>query len=196
MTTTTPKLIAGLGNPGPEHDRTRHNVGFEVLDRLARRLAPGSVARSRFHGALIETRVGDQRLLLLRPTTYMNRSGQSVGEAIRYHRIDPSEGLLVIVDDMALSCGTLRLRPDGSDGGHHGLADIARHLDQESWSRLRVGIDEPGEVPGRSWVLGRFSEEQRQRLDPALVEAVLAAECWVHHGIETAMNRHNRTVAS
>ena len=114
------KLIVGLGNPGPEYDATRHNVGFDVLARLARRWAPDEIARSRFQGLLIDATVHGERAFLLRPTTYMNRSGGSVGEAIRFYKLDPAEDLLVIVDDVALACGVIRVRGGGGAGGGRG----------------------------------------------------------------------------
>lgn len=200
------KLIVGLGNPGPEYDRTRHNVGFDVVDRLARRHAGASPARSRFGGLLLEAelrpagRPGDGpgaddgvvRALLLKPLTYMNRSGQSVTEAVRFHKLDPQRDLLVIADDIALACGVIRLRDQGSAGGHNGLGDVQRLLGSDRYCRLRIGVDPPGAIPQASYVLGSFRPDQRERLEPALEDAVKAAECWATEGIATAMNRFNR----
>ncbi len=186
------KLIAGLGNPGRQYEATRHNVGFDVLDRLARRHAPGQVARSRFHGAVVEASIESETVLLLKPTTYMNRSGQSVSEAVGFYKLDSATDVLVIVDDMALACGSIRLRADGGPGGHNGLIDIEQRLGTDGYARLRIGIDPPGEVPGESYVLGRFRPEQRELIEPALEEAVDAAVCWVGHGITETMNRFNR----
>ena len=103
------KLIVGIGNPGQEYERTRHNVGFDVLDRLARRLAPGEVARARFKGATVESSLGEEKVLMLKPTTYVNCTGEAIGEAVRFYKLAPSEDLLVIVDDTALPCGTIRI---------------------------------------------------------------------------------------
>ena len=186
------KLIVGLGNPGPEYADTRHNVGFVVLDHLARRYAPGEAARSKFHGVLLEAMFQGQRVLLLRPTTYMNRAGLSVGEAVRFYKLDPAQSLLIIVDDVALSCGIIRLRPEGGPGGHNGLADIEQKLGTEQYARLRIGIDPPGEMPQKDYVLGRFRPDQRELVTAALDEAVDAAACWVRHGCQEAMNRFNR----
>jgi PTH1 family peptidyl-tRNA hydrolase len=186
------KLIAGLGNPGREHERTRHNVGFEVLDRLARRHAPGEIARSRFHGALVEGRIGEERVLLLKPLTYMNLSGQAVAEAVGFHKLDPARDLLVIVDDVALPCGMIRLRPEGGAGGHNGLDDIERRLGTTAYARLRVGIDAPGAIPQRDYVLGRFRPDQLEAIEPALDEAAEAAACWAARGVLEAMNTFNR----
>src|SRR5690606_25557009 len=161
------KLIVGLGNPGPQYDQTRHNVGFLVLDRLAREHAPGTVARSRFSGVCIEARIENESVLLLKPTTFMNRSGQAVAEAIRLDKLQPADDLLVVVDDIALSCGVIRLRPEGSAGGHNGLADIEQKLGSAQYARLRVGIDGPGQVPQKDYVLGRFRPDQLERLETA-----------------------------
>jgi PTH1 family peptidyl-tRNA hydrolase len=186
------KLIVGLGNPGLEHAKERHNVGFLVLDRLARRLAPGAVARSRFHGVLLEAQAGEERVLLLRPTTYMNRSGQAVAEAMNFHKLDPAADLLVLVDDIALPCGTIRLRSDGGTGGHNGLSDIHQKLGTDTYARLRIGIDAPGAIPQVQYVLGRFRPDQLEKIEPALDDAAEAAECWLARGISEAMNRFNR----
>jgi PTH1 family peptidyl-tRNA hydrolase len=186
------RLIAGLGNPGRQYEQTRHNVGADVLDRLARRHAPGAVARVRFHGIVIEADIDGGRTILLKPTTYMNRSGQAVSEAVRFYRLDPGTDLLVLVDDTALPCGMIRLRCGGGTGGHNGLADIEQKLGTDLYARLRIGIDPPGGIPQESYVLGRFRPDQRDALEPALDEAAEAAACWLAHGVDEAMNRFNR----
>jgi len=189
------KLIVGLGNPGVEYEKSRHNVGFVVLDRLARRYAPAAIARSRFHGLMIDaplTEPDDVRLLLLKPMTYMNRSGTAVGEAMRFYKLDPGSDLLVIVDDVALPCGTIRVRASGSAGGHNGLSHIEQHLGTDHYARLRIGIDSPSEFPQREYVLGRFRPDQLQAIEPALDRAVDAAVCWAAKGVKTAMNQFNQ----
>ncbi|MCE9618698.1 MAG: aminoacyl-tRNA hydrolase [Planctomycetes bacterium] len=186
--------MVGLGNPGAEYSGTRHNAGFDVLDRLARRFAdpPASPAKSRFTGLLLEAKIGEERVLLLKPTTFMNLSGVSVLEALRFHKLDAKTDLLVIADDFALPCGTLRLRGFGGDGGHNGLADITRRLGSDQWPRLRVGIDAPGRIPTESYVLGHFTEEQKLRMATGLDEAAETAACWVERGLDHAMNTFNR----
>lgn len=191
------KLIVGLGNPGREYDRTRHNVGFEAVDRLARRhVEPGvaAPARNRFNGLLLDASIRGERTLLLKPLTFMNRSGQAVAEAVRFHKLDAATDLLVLVDDVALPCGAIRLRGEGSAGGHNGLADIERQLGTNRYARCRIGIDPPGAVPQRDYVLGRFRPDQVDAIDAALDQCVAAAECWATAGIVEAMNRHNRKV--
>ena len=185
------KLIVGLGNPGQQHEHTRHNVGFVVLDRLARRYASGEIARSKFHGAALDAQINGQRVLLLRPTTFMNRSGQSVAEASQFYKLDPESSLLVVVDDIALTCGMIRLRSEGGAGGHNGLADIEQKLATQEYSRLRIGIDAPGDIDQANYVLGRFRPDQQELVEPALEAAVDAAVCWALHGIDEAMNRFN-----
>ncbi len=188
------KLIVGLGNPGPEYDHTRHNVGFVVLDRLARRHAPpqgGSIAKARFHGSMLEANIADEKVLLLKPLTFMNRSGLSVSEAAGFYKIDVARDLLVIVDDIALPCGSIRLRGEGSAGGHNGLGDIEQKLGHANYARLRIGIDQPGQIPQKDYVLGRFRPEQQTAIEPALEDAVAAAEGWVARGLNDAMNRFN-----
>jgi PTH1 family peptidyl-tRNA hydrolase len=186
------KLIVGLGNPGPEYDRTRHNVGFEVVDSLARRHAPGEVARAKFHAVLLDATIAGEKVILAKPTTYMNLSGSAVGEIIRFYKIDPASDLLVIVDDVALDCGLIRMRADGSAGGHNGLADVEQKLSSQQWARLRVGVGAPGPAPQKDYVLGKFRPDQREAVEQALDDAVEAAECWVERGVQETMNRYNR----
>ena len=188
------KLIVGLGNPGPEYERTRHNVGFVALDRIARRFAdPATGApRSRFSGLLIESELHDEKVLLLKPTTFMNLSGTSVAEAVRFYKLDPEHDLMVVVDDIALPCGSIRLRGEGGDGGHNGLSDISQKLGSNRWARCRIGIDPRGRIPQKSYVLGRFTSEQEEALEPALEDSVGAAAHWVEHGIAETMNRFNK----
>jgi PTH1 family peptidyl-tRNA hydrolase len=189
------KLIVGLGNPGLEYAGTRHNVGFDVVDRLAARFAPGTAPRSRFGGLAVEAEVGGEKCLLLKPMTYMNLSGQPVQEAVRFFKLEASKDLLVIVDDLALPCGSIRLRPDGSSGGHNGLADIGLRLSSNHWARLRIGIDPPGRVRQSDYVLGKFSPDQLALVGPSLDEAARAAEAWAARGLEDAMNRFNTRAA-
>ncbi|MCA9295541.1 MAG: aminoacyl-tRNA hydrolase [Phycisphaerales bacterium] len=186
------RLIVGLGNPGPEYDRTRHNVGFDVIDHLARRFAPGEIARGRFHGLTLDARIAGEKVMLLKPTTYMNCSGLSVAEAVRFFKLEPTEDVMVVVDDIALPCGAIRLRGKGGDGGHNGLADITQKLATDDYARLRVGIDKPGRIPQKDYVLGKFRPEQRELVDDATNDAADAAAFWVEHGLLDTMNRFNR----
>ena len=197
------KLIVGLGNPGREYVGTRHNIGFEVLEKLAVKLgllAKASdfdrLARSNFQGLALDGSAtlasgGQERVLLLEPMTYMNLSGRSVQAATAFYQSPPAD-LMVVLDDVALPCGRIRIRAGGSTGGHNGLRDIERALGTRAYPRLRLGIDAPPtRVPQKDYVLGRFSEEQRQRLDPAIDRAADALLLWIDKGIAATMNSFN-----
>ena len=183
------KLIVGLGNPGRDYVGTRHNAGFMVLDRLATRHGL-SEAKSKFHGGVLDGRIGGDKCVLLQPTTYMNRSGLSVGEASAFYKVEP-EDILIVVDDVALPIGKIRMRGSGGAGGHNGLSDIQRVLGTHAYPRLRIGIDAPGRIPQVDYVLGKFTKSQQSELGPALDRAADAIECWVEHGLETTMTRYN-----
>jgi PTH1 family peptidyl-tRNA hydrolase len=189
------KLIVGLGNPGPEYAGTRHNVGFLVVDRLAARFAPGATPRSRFGGLAWDADIGGEKCMLLKPMTFMNLSGRTVLEAVQFFKLDASKDLLVIVDDLAFPCGTVRLKPDGSSGGHNGLADIGQRLGSNYWARVRVGIDPNGRIRQSDYVLGQFTPDQKPLVEQSLAEAAQAAETWATKGLEEAMNRFNRKAA-
>jgi PTH1 family peptidyl-tRNA hydrolase len=187
------KLVVGLGNPGLEYRGTRHNAGFDAIDALSQRFGSGGrAARSKFQGLAEEIAIGDERVLLLKPLTYMNRSGLSAGEALRFHKLDPKQDLMVIVDDMSIPCGAVRLRGEGGSGGHQGLNDLQRAFGHNAYARCRIGIDGPGELDWSSYVLGRFRPEQRPLVDEGIRLAADAVECWVRDGLATCMNRFNR----
>ena len=186
------KLIVGLGNPGDEYANTRHNAGYMVVERLARRHQLTG-PKSRFHSRILQDTVNDDRCLLMQPVTYMNHSGRAVTEAVHYYRLNPAEELLIVVDDAALPCGRLRLRQAGSSGGHNGLIDVERALATTDYPRLRIGIDPPGTIPQVDYVLGRFTADQKEILEPALDTACDAIECWISNGINQAMNQFNAT---
>tara|TARA_B100000959_G_C14963389_1_gene616729 strand:- start:440 stop:1027 length:588 start_codon:yes stop_codon:yes gene_type:complete len=190
------KFIVGLGNPGLKYNGTRHNVGFNVIDRLARQLAPGEPATSKFDAVVIETRYNNEKVLLVKPQKFMNRSGQPIQQALSFYKADQTTDLLVIVDDIHLPCGTLRFRKSGSTGGHNGISDISNHLDGGDWSRLRIGVDEPGIIPQADYVLGKFTPEQEEFVEPALSKAVNATTTWIEEGIDEAMNQFNETQQS
>ena len=195
-------LVVGLGNPGNEYSGTRHNVGWDALDLLASKLGfiarPDDfdrMARNKFSGLLLDGSVqtpdGPQRVMLLKPLTFMNLSGRAVGEAMTFHKIEP-EQVLIVLDDLALPCGRLRIRKGGSAGGHNGLKDIQRALGTDQYPRLRIGIDAaPQPMAGRDYVLGRFTAEQRRLLEPALEKTASAILAWIERGIDKAMNAFN-----
>ena len=192
------KLVVGLGNPGREYVGTRHNIGFEVVDRLAEKLGwvkAGEfdrMARSKFDALGLDGPVSEsEKLLLLKPVTYMNLSGRAVQAAMGFYQATPAE-VMIVLDDLALPCGRLRLRGGGSSGGHNGLKDIERALGTQEYPRLRLGIDPPPPpIAGKDYVLGRFSPEQRKLIDPAIERATGAILTWIDKGINAAMNQFN-----
>jgi len=182
------KLIVGLGNPGKKYAGTRHNVGFEVVDRLAARWGV-DLRTEKFHGFFGAGTFRGERVALVKPLTFMNRSGQAVAAVGTFYKLELDD-LLVIVDDLALPVGQVRMRPRGSSGGHNGLADISRRLSTDDWCRLRVGIGEPlGDAV--SWVLGRFHESELPLMATSMERAADAAECWMTDGVELSMTRFN-----
>lgn len=183
------KLVVGLGNPGSKYEATRHNIGFEAIDRLA---AGGSGAKftRKFEGLVAEIEIDFRRVLLLKPETFMNLSGRSVGQALRFYKLEPAD-VLVVCDDLTLPLGKLRIRGGGSDGGQKGLRDIAAHLGTENYPRLRIGIGDRGAVDAADFVLSRFRSAERPLIDDALILASQAIAVWVSQGLDAAMNRFN-----
>jgi PTH1 family peptidyl-tRNA hydrolase len=189
------KLIVGLGNPGGKYKDTRHNVGFEVAARLAKKFATAS-PRAKFQGEVVEVVIGGQKSLLLTPLTYMNASGCSVLEARDFYKID-NDSILVVCDDFALPLAKLRLRGKGSSGGQNGLDDILRRLGTNEIPRLRIGV---GPLPpGRDaagYVLGKFTKDEQPEIASAINRAAEAVECWVREGLATTMSRYNSSEVS
>ena len=182
-------LVAGLGNPGREYEQTRHNVGWLVLDEFARR--HGGSWRSKFSGSLAEVRLGDARLALLKPETYMNESGRSVGAAERFFKVEPPQ-LLVVHDDVDLEPGRLQARAGGGLAGHNGLRSLAQHLDSQGFLRLRIGVGRPGRGdrrPVSDWVLSPFSAEED--VDALVARGADAVESLVAEGLEATQTRFN-----
>jgi PTH1 family peptidyl-tRNA hydrolase len=185
---TNVQLIVGLGNPGAKYAETRHNAGFFVVDELAQRLGnPGW--KKRFRAEVAEVRLGDLRLVLLKPQTYMNDSGLSVREAVNWYRV-PREQTLIVVDDLDQPFGQLRIRARGSAGGHNGLKSIFAETGSQEFPRLRIGIGR-GAHQTISHVLSRFSPEERAELDTLIGRAADAVEFWSRNGTLEAMNEIN-----
>jgi PTH1 family peptidyl-tRNA hydrolase len=182
------KLIVGLGNPGPQYVGTRHNVGFDVVDRLAHRWRI-ELSSEKFHGWFGLGMGENERVALLKPTTFMNRSGRSVLAAGRFYKLEAAD-LLVVTDDLALDVGRLRMRAKGSAGGHNGLSDILRVLGTDEWARLRIGIGAALGNPS-SYVLSRFGPDEEPLMQAAYDRAVDAVACWLTDGPELAMTRFN-----
>ncbi len=183
-------LIAGLGNPTREYDKTRHNAGFSVIDVLADKY--GIDVSDRKHKALCGKGVIEgEKVLLLKPQTFMNLSGESIREAVDYYKIDP-EDLIVIYDDISLDPGQLRIRLKGSAGGHNGIKNIIAHLGTQEFPRIKVGVGaKPPKMDLADYVLGRFSAEEQKVMDEAFFEAAEAAVMMMRDGAERAMNHYN-----
>jgi PTH1 family peptidyl-tRNA hydrolase len=182
-------LVVGLGNPGREYAETRHNLGWLVVDELARRHE--GAFRSKFSGSVAEVRLDGRRVALLKPETYMNESGRSVSAAGRFFKVDP-EAVLVVHDDVDLEPGRLQLRLGGGLAGHNGLRSLAQHLGSQDFLRLRIGVGRPGRGDPRSvsdWVLSRF--EPDVDVDALVARAADAAETVLGEGLETAQQRFN-----
>lgn len=185
-------LIVGLGNPGREYERTRHNIGFRVLDALAAKHAL-TFGKKQAKALLAEGSIADRRVLLAKPQTYMNLSGESVRPLIAFYNI-PLTNVLVILDDLDLPLGTLRLRPSGSHGGQKGLKSILEQLGTQNVARLRFGIGRPpGRMDAAAYVLQPFAAEEQLLVAETLDRAVRAVETWLQFGIEVAMARYNGT---
>ncbi|MEZ4520041.1 MAG: aminoacyl-tRNA hydrolase [Thermomicrobiales bacterium] len=187
-------MIVGLGNVGSKYAGTRHNLGFEVIDELAKRSHAGA-PRNRFDARIHETNFGGTRVVLAAPTTMMNNSGFAVAQLIRWYKLPP-EKLLVIYDELDIPFGKMRLRPSGGAGGHNGIKSIIEQLGTADFPRVRVGVGRPTSGSTIGFLLSRFSTEERGYLPEIVSLAADAAECWVESGIDEAMNRFNtRSVA-
>lgn len=186
------KIIVGLGNPGPKYRNTRHNAGFMVLDSMADDLGV-AFSREKYRALITEARLGYEKLLLLKPMTYMNLSGDSVAMAARNKIEDPGD-ILVIVDDVNLPLGRLRFRRGGSAGGHNGLKSIAERLGTQDFARLRMGVgNAEGSDNLTGHVLGKFRPEEKGALAEMVTSARDAAKYFVKNDIDSAMNEFNRT---
>lgn len=188
------RLIVGLGNPGAEYAGTRHNIGFDVVDRLATR--HGIPVRLRRHRAVLGDGVIEgRRVILARPMTYMNLSGEAVGSVARMYRFSPVE-VLILVDDVALPVGKLRLRMKGSSGGHNGLKSIEQSLNSQEYARIRIGVGGPRRGAMIGHVLGRAGSDEKESLAIAVERAADAVEMSLREGFEKAMNQFNRDPAA
>jgi peptidyl-tRNA hydrolase, PTH1 family len=184
-----PRLIVGLGNPGTKYDRTRHNIGFDLIDQLAQRWQIAVSGQKKFQGMVGEGWVDRQKIVLLKPQTFMNLSGQAVRSVLDWYKLSPTE-VLVLYDDLDLPLGKLRLRLTGSAGGHNGMKSIISHLGTATFPRLRMGI---GKSPDETiaHVLGKFSVAESQIVTDVLQLAADAVELAVAAGVEKAMNKYN-----
>ena len=184
------KLIVGLGNPGKEYDMTRHNTGFYCLDVLSDEMNQ-SIDKEKFKGLYTKFKYKGEDVILLKPQTYMNNSGESVAAVMQFFKI-PVEDLLVIYDDMDMPVGKLRLRQKGSAGGHNGIKSIISHIGTQEFDRIRIGIGKDKLIPVVDWVLGKFPQEQQEDLNHALEQAAKAAKFSIKHSFSDTMNRYNK----
>ena len=183
------KLIVGLGNPGADYQRSRHNIGFCLIDRLAEQW--DILLDRKKHKAFIgSAQRRSEQIVLLKPQTFMNLSGSSVALAMAFYKV-PISDVLVVVDDMALDLGRVRLRPQGSAGGHNGLKDIIAHIG-DGFDRMRIGIGAARRGDAVNHVLGKFSAEEDEVLTEVMDRSVKAVECWLDRGIDEAMTRYNK----
>jgi len=184
------KVVVGIGNPGRRYEKTRHNLGFDVVDRLAAdaRLALG---RRRFDALVADGSIAAQRVLLVKPQTYVNLTGTCVAPLLRWHKVSPGD-LLVVCDDLNLELGRVRLRRRGSSGGHHGLQSIVECLGTDDFPRLRLGIGRGPSSDAVEHVLGRFAPDEGAIAAEAVATGAQAVRVWIERGVEAAMNTFNR----
>ncbi len=181
------RLIVGLGNPGTEYNRTRHNVGFSVVDRLASEWGLAWQHSKAWHAFWAK----GEKAILVKPASYMNRSGEPLAAVANFYKIAPAE-ILVVLDDLALELGRLRIRTEGGTGGHNGLESIIVHLGTEAIPRLRVGIGAAPEAGAADYVLGRFFEEEAPIVEKTIERAGEAVKCAIDKGVLSAMNLFNK----
>lgn len=184
-------IIVGLGNPDRKYQNTRHNIGFDVIDAIAKKHRIAVTERK--HKALVgRGLIGGEKVLLVKPQTYMNLSGESVRDALNFYKEDEREALIVISDDVSLDVGRIRIRQKGSAGGHNGLKNIILHLGHDEFVRLRMGVGEkPPEYDLIDYVLGHFSKEERAVMDESAARAAEAVEVMIAEGAQIAMNKYN-----
>jgi PTH1 family peptidyl-tRNA hydrolase len=183
------KVVVGLGNPGGRYEGTRHNVGFMVVDSLAAGSRCGRF-QDRFLGLMAECTEEQEKILLVKPQTFMNLSGRCVRQVIDFFQL-PLEDLLVVCDDINLPLGKLRIRPRGTHGGHNGLRDIQAHLGTTEYRRLRIGVESPAPGEAVDHVLSRFRPTERPVIEEAVARAAQAVVCWMQKGIAVCMNQYN-----
>lgn len=184
------RVVAGLGNPGKKYEGTRHNLGFDVMEELARRwqFPP---AKSRFDALIFDGQLGAEKVLLCLPQTFMNLSGRSVQQVMKFYQV-PLDGLLVVSDDLNLKTGQIRLRSSGSAGGQKGLQNILASLSSTEVNRLRIGVGRPPQGhDAADYVLGKFRKDELELIEAAIPRAASAVEVWAREGIDAAMNRFN-----
>lgn len=181
-------LIVGLGNPEEKYNNTRHNIGFEAIDYIADKYNI-DINRKKFKGVYGEGFIGNEKVILMKPTTYMNLSGECIREVIDFYKLT-NEDILVIYDDISLDVGRIRIRPKGSAGGHNGIKSIISHLGTDEFSRIKIGVGQPkGDLVNH--VLGKFSKEENEVLEESLEATKLATETIIKEDTQAGMNKFN-----
>jgi PTH1 family peptidyl-tRNA hydrolase len=189
-------LIVGLGNPGKAYEKTRHNIGFEAVSLLAKKHHLEFKKQLKFKGSIAEGQIGDTSAILLMPLTFMNLSGEAVALAMRYFAVDLSR-LIILLDDVALPLGQLRIRINSGTGGHNGLKSVEEHLQTNRYARLRIGVGDRGQGEDLAdHVLGRFSKEEEKLIPGVLERVVQSVEIWMDKGLTSAMNYANSSSSS
>ena len=189
-------LIVGLGNPGADYAKTRHNAGFLLVEKLAAQWQAGWTNERKFAARVAKAERNGKKVLLCEPQTFMNLSGEAVSGLVQFYQL-PLEKILVVVDDADLPLGEIRLRPGGGTGGHHGLESVTQHLGAKEFARLRIGIGRKNEVRQiTGHVLGKFSADENALLEKVLERAAGQLECWLNAGLQKAMNQFNGVVDS
>lgn len=184
------KIIVGLGNPGQEYSDTRHNVGFMAIDALAAYLGVTNW-KNKFEAEIADVRIADEQVILMKPQTFMNLSGNAVGQVMRWYKVD-ADSVIAVYDDMDIPVGTAKLKHNGSSGGHRGVESLLVNLGEEQFARVKIGIGRP--PAGRTvvdHVLAKFTKEERGSMDEMIKKLIPAIECIVRQGIDHAMNRYS-----
>ena len=183
-------VIVGLGNPDKKYEHTRHNIGFAAIDYIADKYNI-ELNRIKFKGVFGEGLINGKKVILLKPTTYMNNSGIALRQCMDFYKVS-AEDILVLYDDMDMPVGKLRLRQKGSAGGHNGIKSIISHIGTQEFDRIRIGIGKDKMIPVVDWVLGKFPQEQQEDLNHALEQAAKAAKFSIKHSFSDTMNRYNK----
>ncbi|WMX55800.1 aminoacyl-tRNA hydrolase [Peribacillus sp. R9-11] len=185
------KIIVGLGNPGKQYEKTRHNVGFEVIDELSKKWSI-SLDQAKHKGIYGVGMVRGEKVLLLKPLTYMNLSGESISAVMHFFKVEIAD-VVIIYDDLDLPPGRIRLRQKGSAGGHNGIKSTISHLGTQDFNRIRIGIGRPiGHVPVPDYVLGRFSQEEWNHVGATIVKSAASCEAWLEKPFIQVMNEYNQ----
>ncbi len=189
-------VIVGLGNPGRQYEGTRHNIGYDVVDALARKHGI-KIKDIKHKGIMGKGSVYGEKVFLVKPLTFMNLSGECVREIIDYYKVDEKAQLIVVADDVSLEPGQIRMRKKGSAGGHNGLKSIIQHFGHEEFMRIKMGVgDKPSGYDLAGFVLGHFDKKEQQIMDESIGNAIAAIECIMEDGIDKAMNLYNKKIRS